>query len=166
MSIPPSRESAFATAPLPDLFDILLKQFKRPLHAVGVELTPGDVTHVAGQLANGAPLDERTQTIRDGLSQVVAESEAWFAAHNLTFETSLRTEMGDMPGWETTSEFLDLANEKSNAELRVAAAAALLVAMGADEHRPTLQLLVDNPELDDVSAVFAQRVLVLVDGHA
>jgi len=163
MSIPPSRESAFATAPLPDLFDILLKQFKRPLAGFDIDLTAADVDHVAGRLAAQQPLDARTREIRDGLAQVVTESEAWFAAHGLTFEESLKTEMGDMPGWETTADFLDLANEKSNAELRVAGASALLVAMGVDAHRERVQLLVDNPELDDVSAVFSRRVLALVD---
>ncbi|MEO0563905.1 MAG: hypothetical protein AAF125_17505, partial [Chloroflexota bacterium] len=159
MSGPQSRQSAFEDAPMDDLLDILLRQFKRPLANFGVELTATNVEAVAGRLAAREPLDALTVEIRDGLVEVVAESQAWFEAHDLTFETSLQTEMGDMPGWETTGEFLELANEKSNAELRVAGASALLVAMGADNHTDTLRFLIANPSLDDVSAIMARRVL-------
>lgn len=162
MSLPPNRQSAFASAPLPDLFAILLRQFKRPLASVGVDLTPAAVDAVADLLASRRPLDARATAIRDGLRAVVAESEAWFAARGLTFETALQTEMGDLPGWETTAEFLELANAKSNAELRVAAAAALLVALGDDAYRPYLRFLVGHPQLDEVSAVMAGRVLAFV----
>jgi hypothetical protein len=162
MTMPPSRQSAYATAPLLDLFTILLRQFKRPLANVGVDLTPAVVDQVADLLANRRPLDDQATAVREGLRAVVTESEAWFGARGLTFETSLRTEMGNMPGWETTAEFLDLANEKSNAELRVAAASALLVALGDKRHTPTLRFLVENPELDDVSALLAERVLTYI----
>jgi hypothetical protein len=159
MSVPPSRHSAFETAPMDDLLDILLRQFKRPLANFGVELSAQDVESIAKAVTARRPLDNLAIQVRDGLVQVVKESEAWFASRGLTFQQSLQTEMGDLPGWETTGEFLDLANEKSNAELRVAGASALLMALGSRQYEPYLRFLIDNPSLDDVSAVMARRVI-------
>jgi len=146
-----------------DLIDILLRQFKRPLASVGIDLTPQDVSHVAALVAGRRPLDDRAMTIRAGLVQVVQHSLEWFQAHDLTFRASLQTDMGAMPGWETTSEFLDLANQKSNAELRVAGGAALLATLGDGRYTAHLRFLVDHPHLDEVSAVMAGRVLAFTD---
>jgi hypothetical protein len=67
--------------------------------------------------------------------------------------------MEDVPGWHTTAEFLEVANEKSNAELRIAVGGALLLALGDDTFADYLRFLVANPALDEVSAVMARRVL-------
>jgi hypothetical protein len=159
MTVPPSRQSAFANAPMSDLIDILLRQFKRPLANYAIQLSTQDVDAIAAAVAARKPLSERSIQVRDGLIRVIAESERLLAGWNLTFEKSLQTEMADMPGWESTAEFLELANEKSNAELRIAAGSALVLALGDDRYRAYLRFLVDNPHLDDVSAVMARRIL-------
>ena len=159
MTLPPARQSAFNTAPMNELLSVLLRQFKRPLANFDVDLTPQAVTDISEQIAQRQPLTDAAMTIRDGLIQVVVESEAWFSDHDLTFQKSLQTEMGDMPGWETTAEFLDLANEKSNAELRVAGASALVLALGDRQYADYLLFLLENPQLDDVNAIMAKRIL-------
>ncbi len=159
MTLPPSRESAFASAPMPDLIDILLRQFKRPLANYAIELSSADVDAIAAAVAHRQPLSEKGQQVRDGLIQAVAESERVLAGWNLTFQQALQTEMADMPGWESTAEFLELANEKSNAELRIAGGSALVLALGDDRYREYLRFLVANPHLDDVSAIMAKRIL-------
>jgi hypothetical protein len=72
--------------------------------------------------------------------------------------------MGDMPGWETTAEFLDIANEKSNAELRISAGSALILVLGDDRYKDYLTFLVENPALDDVSAIMAKRIFDFIGG--
>ena len=162
MTLPPQRQSAFATAPMNELIGVLLRQFKRPLVTFNVDLTPPMVTDIAEQVAQRQLLNDDALQVRNGLVQVLAESERWFTDHDLTFESSLQTKMGDMPGWETTADFIDLANEKSNAELRVAGASALVLALGDDRYIHYLLFLIENPQLDDVSAIMAKRVLAFV----
>ena len=162
MTLPPSRQSAFETAPMTDLVDILLRQFRRPLANFNIELTAEHIQAIARDVAEKRDLSEKASEVRDGLVRVVQESESLLATWNLTFQQSLQTEMGAMPGWETTEEFLALANEKSNAELRIAGGSALVLLLGDDQFTPYLQFLVDNPTLDDVSAIMAKRVLSFV----
>lgn len=163
MTSPPSRQSAFRDAPMPDLLDILLRQFKRPLANFDIDLTAEETERIAGDIAARRPLDAKGQQIRTGLVKVVEESKQVLNRWELTFQQSLKTQMDAMPGWETTAEFLEVANEKSNAELRIAAASALLLAMGDARYQDYLTFLVENPSLDDVSAVMAERVLDFVE---
>lgn len=162
MSTLPSRNSAFATAPMQELVDVLLRQFRRPLANFDIELTPTQVEQIAQDVANRAPLSEKASDVRDGLVRAVAESEAVLARWELTFQQALQTEMGDIPGWETTAEFLELANEKSNAELRIAAGSALVLVLGDERYGAYLHFLVKHPHLDDVNAIVARRVLNFV----
>lgn len=163
MTSPPSRQSAFQNAPMPDLLDILLRQFKRPLANFDIDLTAEDTERIAEQVAARQPLGEKAQSVRAGLVKVVEESETVLQGWELTFQQALQTPMDKMPNWETTADFLEVANEKSNAELRIAAASALLLAMDERRYRDYLTFLVENPSLDDVSAVMAERVLDFVE---
>ena len=163
MTTLPTRQSAFENAPMQDLMDVLLRQFTRPLASVGIELDTTTINQVAQDVAEGRSLDNTGETICVGLTRVVKTSEDWFTEKGFTWERSMATEMGDMPGWETTAEFLELANEKSNHELRIAGASALLVAMGADSYKDRLLFLAANPHLDEVSAVMATRILEFVE---
>lgn len=160
--LPPSRQSAFETAPMIDLIDILLRQFRRPLANFNVELTAEQIQTLAAEIANQRPLSDKAIETRDGLISVVQESERVLEGWGLTFQQALQTEMGDMPNWETTEEFLALANEKSNAELRIAGGSALVLLLGDNQFTPYLHFLIDNPALDDVSAIMAKRVLAFV----
>lgn len=162
MTLPPARGSAYETAPMNELIDVSLRQFKRPLETMGVALMATDVSAIAESIAARQPLSAKAEAVRDGLVRVVAASEAWFSERNLTFESALQTDMNNLPGWETTAEFLELANEKSNAELRVAAGSALVMALGDKRFGGYLVFLMEHPQLDDVSATMARRVLAFM----
>jgi hypothetical protein len=144
---------------MPDLLDILLRQVKRPLATYGIDLTAEDITAIVQEIVNRQPPGAKAQQVRDGLARAVRESEAVLARWDFTFQQSLQTAMEDVPGWHTTAEFLEVANEKSNAELRIAVGGALLLALGDDTFADYLRFLVANPALDEVSAVMARRVL-------
>jgi hypothetical protein len=128
------RGPTLANAPIEDLLAILLRQFRRPLAAQGVTISDADAAQIAADLAARTPDTPQRAAIRDALVAVIAESEGVLAKWGLTFETALNTTMDAMPGWETTAEFLEIASEKANAELRIAAGAALLLALGDARH--------------------------------
>ena len=156
------RAGAYRAAPLADLLTILLRQFRRPLKSRVVDLNDADAEALAHTLANRAETDAQGEAIRAALVELVAESEAVLAKWNLTFAESLAAEMDAIPGWETTAEFLDIANEKANAELRISTGAALLVAFGDPTYVHPLQALVARGD-DDLDSIIAARVLAFAD---
>jgi hypothetical protein len=110
-------------------------------------------------------LSEVARRVRDALVDLVAESERVLAVWNLTYEQSLDSEMNDLPGWETTAEFLELANEKTNAELRISTGSALLAALGDQRYARYLWVLAERSGADaDLDEVIARRVLLFVSG--
>ena len=150
------RGKTLANAPLEDLFTILLRQFRRPLSSHGVTITDADAAQIAAELVARTPDTPQRQAIRNALIAAIAESEAVLARWGLTFEESLDTSMDAMPGWETTEEFLQIANEKTNAELRIAAGAALLLALGDARHaRKIVQQIERDPH--EVEAQIGRR---------
>lgn len=160
----PDRAHIYAQAPLADVLGVLLRQFKRLLEARGITLSDADIKQLATSMTNRAPLeDRRAAAIAAALNDIVAESLGVLARWNLTFAQSLRTEIAAMPGWETTAEFLALANEKANAELRIAAGATLAVALGDLRHADLLLALIAHAP-DEVDAIVARRVLALLSG--
>jgi hypothetical protein len=150
---------AYQSAPLGDLLAILLRQYRRPLATHGVHLTDAQAEALAHDIAARAPVE--ATALRAALTALVEESVQVLARWNLTFAQSLDAEMIDIPGWESTAEFLDIANEKANAELRISTGAALLTALGDIRHAPVLLALVERGE-HDLDAVIARRVLLFV----
>lgn len=108
---------------------ILLRQFRRLLAERGADWTDLDLKALAARTGQRAVL-ESDAPVMAALREIIAESEAQLAQWGMTFETSLSTGMEDMPGWDTTADFLSLANEKINAELRISAGSALLTLLG------------------------------------
>ena len=155
----PDPLAAYRNAPLGDLLAILLRQYRRPLAGQGIELSDAEAEALAQAIAARAPLGDKAQPIRTALIDLIDESERVLARWNLSFQKSLDTEMNDIPGWESTAEFLEIANEKANAELRISTGAALLMALGDTRHVPELLFLVERGETD-VDAVIARRVLL------
>lgn len=154
----PNRAQTLANAPLEDLLTILLRQFKRPLAAHDIILTDADAQALAQEVAARAPESTLRAKVREALVTLIAESEAVLAGFNLTFEQSLDTPMDKLLGWETTAEFLELANEKSNAELRIAAGAALLTALGDLRHAGRLLFMHERDD-QDPDAQMGRRLL-------
>ncbi|MCC6616625.1 MAG: hypothetical protein IT320_24340 [Anaerolineae bacterium] len=154
----PDREGALANAPLDDLLKILLRQYRRPLASHGVELSDADIDSLAADISTRAPETPSRANLRVALVAAVAESEAVLARWNLTFEQALTTGMDRIPGWETTAEFLAIAEEKANAELRIAVGAALLAALGDVRHADKLiALYAHDPH--DPEAQIGKRLL-------
>lgn len=156
----PDRRSAFEDAPLADLLALLLRQYRRPLASRGIELTDADAERIAQRII--ARDAAETSALRDALAALVTESEAVLARWNLTFQQSLGAQMTDIPGWETTAEFLEIANEKANAELRISTGAALLVALGDARYTADLRYVAAHSE-DDLDRIIAGRVLQFED---
>lgn len=157
----PDRIEILNSAPLEDLLTILLRQYKRLLGERGIELTEAQISRIAQGIASQTPPNPEALAVRDALIPLVAESEALLARWNLTFEQSLKTPMTDMPGWESTSDFLEIANEKANAELRIASASALIAALGDLRYIAYLrQAIAHDP--DEIESVAARRVLQMI----
>jgi hypothetical protein len=154
----PDRGQTLANAPLADLLTILLRQFKRPLATQGVTLTDADASRIAAELVSSAPESDERRTLREAMLVVIHESEAVLARWSLTFEQALDTPMDKLEGWESTAEFLDLANEKTNAELRIAAGVALLTALGDARYAERLRFL-HRRDRADPDAQIGQRIL-------
>lgn len=152
---PGDRAQTFADAPLDELLSVLLRQLKRPLAAHGIQLTDADAERLAQDRVTGKPLT--LTELPAALTAVVSESEAALAKMGLTFTQSLDTPMDELSGWESTSDFLELANEKSNAELRITLGSALALAFGERKFIPYLQHLSEGDYGDE--SVIARRVL-------
>jgi hypothetical protein len=163
--MPPNRTAAYERAPLDELLAILLRQFKRPLQSHNITITDTEAAEMMAAAVRHEPLSQQAQQVRDALVDLVAESEQVLAGWNLTYEQALDTEMGDLPGWETTAEFLELANEKANAELRISTGSAVLAALGDLRYVPYLLALVERSGADaDLDEVIARRVLLFASG--
>jgi hypothetical protein len=165
----PNRIGVYDQAPLEELLTILLRQFKRPLESRGVSITDTEAAEIATAVVQREPLNEKALAVRSALVQLVAESETVLEGWNLTFQQSLNTDMNDVPGWETTAEFLELANEKANAELRIATGSALLAAFGDLRYKHYLLYMVEQGENErqpDLDQVIARRVLLFASGIA
>lgn len=147
---------------------ILLRQFKRLLAERGVDLTDTSIQQIAGAAATRTPLPEPAAEVRAALNALIAESLGVLAGWDLSYARSLTTEMTGIDGWETTADFLDIANRKANAEIRISAGSALLTILG-DEQRARLLLETIEHDLNssgqlDVDAIIAQRALLHASG--
>jgi hypothetical protein len=143
---------------------ILLRQFKRLLAEQGVDLTDTRMREIGEEVAaRNHPAD--ADRINAALAPLVGESEGVLAELGLTFAQSLATGMNDLSDrWETTADFLDLANEKGNAELRITAGASLMALLGDVRYvQHLLAAIAYDLETSgrlDVDAAIARRALL------
>lgn len=157
-----SNYSAYERATPKQLTDVLLRQLQNPMkNDAQLDLSFDSIWAIAEAVDVREPLPAVAETVMAALKQVIATSRAWFAGRNLTFEQALLTDMKDMPGWESTADFLTLANYKSNHELRVATAAAALMMLGDRSEACVLLFLLKHPQRDEVSAIMARRTLAI-----
>jgi hypothetical protein len=157
--MPSDTGHTFETAPYEELFTVLLRQFKRPLAGHGIDLSDQDAAVIAGHIVRGEQ-NNHTKAMIQGLIDVIAESEHVLEQWGLPFEKSLDVKMENLDTWESTAEFLDLANEKINAELRISAASALILALGDARYMPYLQHLANGDYGDET--IIARRALAFV----
>jgi hypothetical protein len=132
MPLIPSRAQTFASAPMQDILYVVLRQLRRPLLSKGVDISDAEAQALATARLNGQPLAR--PELLPALAQVIEESEVVLAGLGLTYLQSLATDMNTLGGWETTADFIELAERKSNAELRITLAAGMALAYG-DERR-------------------------------
>ncbi|MFW5748748.1 MAG: hypothetical protein ACOCYT_03960 [Chloroflexota bacterium] len=141
---------------------ILLRQFKRLLAQRGVDLTDAQMQAHGAAVAAHQP---DAVSVCTALDDIVRESVDRLGEWDLTFARALAADMTDMNHlWETTAEFLDVANEKVNAEVRISAGSSLMVLLGDCRNAV---YLIEAIEHDlgtygslDVDAVIARRALL------
>ncbi len=160
--LPTDRAHTFANAPIQDLLSVLLRQLKRPLATQGFKLTDAEANRLAAERVEGK-IPQRSLELVAALEDIVSESEAVLTNLGLTFQTSLDADLSTIGNWQTTAEFLDIANEKSNAELRITLGAALNMAfVGDEQYAPYLLFLASSDHGDET--VIAQRILSFTTG--
>jgi hypothetical protein len=160
--LPTNHAHTFANAPIQDLLSVLLRQLKRPLATQGFKLTDAEANRLATERVEGK-IPQRSLELVAALEEIVRESEAVLADLGLTFQTSFDADLSTIGNWQTTAEFLDIANEKSNAELRITLGAALDMAfVGDDQYAPYLLFLAEGDHGDET--VIAQRILSFTTG--
>lgn len=157
----PNPTHSLKNAPLVEIVVLLLRQFKRLLAQAGIDLTTDEMTAIGNAIATSQPLPDKTDAIKVVIADLVSESIALLRERfQRSFAESLATDMKMIGGWETTAEFLEIAEVKSNAELRIAAGAALLALLGETRFADCLVSVMNHDAgLDDVDAVFARRAL-------
>lgn len=164
----PDRAGNIENWELDKLVVILLRQFKRLLDTRQVSLTDNQMQTIGAHVASGAAPDDLMRAICDALASIIAESEGVLDAWGLTFAQSLATDMNAMPGWETTADFLTIANEKVNAEIRICAGAALMLLLGDRRyaHYPLQAAAYDINAQGwlDVDAMLGKRALLFASG--
>ncbi|MBL8152915.1 MAG: hypothetical protein JNM70_01925 [Anaerolineae bacterium] len=160
--LPPDRAQTFDRAPMGDLISVLLRQLKRPLAAHGFTLSDAQAD-VLAQARLAGQADERIPALLTALEAVIAESVAALGRFGLRFQESLDADMNQIGGWKSTAEFLEIANEKSNAELRITLASALALAFGGDRRYGVDLLHLARGEYGD-ETVIARRFLSFASG--
>lgn len=170
MPLPPNRADALRDAPIEDIIDILLKQFKTLLARHDIDFTTSQQKTLAATIARQETDFPQYAALCAALRDLVGESVDVLTQWDFTLAQSLRATMDSIPGWQTTADFLELANEKGNAELRISAGSTLLVLLGDSDYAPYLFDVIDYDNgAGDVDAVLAQRALCFltdVDYHA
>jgi len=159
---PPNLDNKLMQAPFADIVTVLLTQFKRLLDERGVSLTKAQIDAI-GESSQRKAWDEIQlfDSIRTVLVELVEESQSVLQEQfGFTFTQSIEADMSAVDGWETTADFLERANHKSNAELRMSAGASLLAALGDVRYRDILLAVIQQDAgANDVDATLAKRVL-------
>jgi hypothetical protein len=156
----PNPADALHSAPVSDLVVLLLKQFRRLLNQHDISLTTAQMEQIGAQVASGTHAPDAVALVA-ALHALVAESESVLRDRfDLSYAQSLASDMNSIGGWETTADFLEIANHKSNAELRISAGASLLVFLGDTRYAEHLfTAIADDAGMMDVDAMFAKRAL-------
>jgi hypothetical protein len=144
---------------------ILLRQFKRLLTDKGIHLTDSHMQSLAEAVAQYDLSDPLVPAIVSALDALIVESINVLAGYGLSFAQSLATDMTDLSHlWHTTAEFLSLANEKGNAEIRISAGSALMTLLGDYRHVHHLLIAIEHDTHTlgtlDVDAMIAKRSLL------
>ena len=146
---------------------ILFRQFKRLLADKGVNLTDSEMQAIANSVAKRHVSAEHVHMIISALDALIGESMTVLAGYGLSFAQSLATDMTDLTHlWNTTADFLSIANEKGNAEIRISAGSALMTLLGNYRHVDNLITAIEHDihalGTLDVDAMICKRALLFV----
>ncbi|MEO1288352.1 MAG: hypothetical protein AAFV93_11330 [Chloroflexota bacterium] len=152
------------TVPLTILLPDLLRQFNKPtlLGQRGVTLTKTQMDAIAQAIQNKQSLPDDTQAIIPAMQAIVHESITLLdEKFSLSFRHALQTtDISQVAKWETTADFLEIANVKSNAELRISAGTSILVFLGDATLADHLLTVIEvDAGANDVDAMIAKRAL-------
>jgi len=141
---------------------ILFRQFKRLLVEHGVNLTDAEMKSIGENIASGTLSPQPALII--ALNQIITESLTVLGGWGFSFGQSLATDMTDLTHlWQTTADFLSLANEKGNAEIRISAGSSLLSLLGDFSYVNHLITAIDHDMHTlgtlDVDAMICKRTL-------
>lgn len=164
-------DDSLQTMPLTVLVPDLMKQFNKPtlLGARDVTLTKAQMDAIATALTERNTLPDTVPALNDALADIIRESENELQERfSLDFATALRTtDISSVAAWESTADFLESANHKSNAELRISAGASLMAFLGDARFAHHLLTVIDvDAGTNDVDAVIARRALSQYAGVA
>ncbi len=163
--MPKSSASQINNLPYSNVLLILLDSLRPALLARSISLGADDARDLAAALLDGreyepaAMLDATVAKLVE--ARLLLLRESW----GLDFATALRSDLADIGSWQSTAEFLELANAKAEAETQIALGSALLAALGRHEYANNLlDLIAFDAGEDDVDTQIAKRVLLRVSG--
>lgn len=164
---PPRHEKRPAEWSTPELMLMLLRQFRNLLAEQGAEY---DDTTLRQLVDDESFLARERHKLISAMRGIVDESVGFLQTWDLTYSQSLQTDMNDLAHlWSSTADFLDVANQKNNAELRINGGSALLGLLGVAEDAPylfaTLEADLQYAELD-IDGAIARYVLCQLAGVA
>ncbi len=151
-------------APISEVLLMLLSHLRAALADAGLALSGDANRELAGALASGDPHPSREALITHLTALVDGSLNALQAGRDLDFAAALGAEASALGAWETTAEYLELANKKAELETRIVTGSALLVAAGRDEYARYLwDVIAHDAGAMDVDAMVAGRVLQHID---
>ena len=163
--MPQSLAAQLNNLPFSDVLLILLDSLRPALSAQGITLGADDARDLAAALADGRG-HGKAAMIEEAVVQVVEARllllrDSW----RMDFPAALRSDLADIGSWQTTAEFLELANAKAEAETQIALGSALLVALGRHNYAKYLFDMIEYDAGDnDVDTHIAKRALLQVSG--
>lgn len=147
-------------APIHEVLRMLLSHLRADLIDAGLALSGDAIPELAGALASGEPHASR-KALKRTLTLLVNDSlDALQAGWGLDFAAALGAEAGALGPWETTADYLELANNKAELETRIVTGSALLVTAGRGEYAKfLLEVIKHDAGALDVDAIVANRIL-------
>ncbi|GAB1420825.1 hypothetical protein MASR2M15_09490 [Anaerolineales bacterium] len=156
----PSPATALLSASSEELIHLLLKQFQRLVAEKGTSLSAAEMKQIA---SDAALYQENTRipTLILALQSLVQDSHQLIANRwKMDFASILTADVASLETWSSTADFLEIANEKSNAELRISAGSCLLAFLGDLAVTPDLMVILHADQgANDVDGIMARRAL-------
>ncbi len=152
-----------AQAPLQEILHLLFRQLDGALTGRGQSLGASPSRDLIAALAAGET-PESVKVLAAALISIVEDNLKTLRDRlSVDFAGSLAADITQVADWQSTADFLSIANEKAGAEQVIMIASALLVACGKSQYASYLiEVIEDDAGALDVDAVIARRILLHV----